>query len=320
MIAKWIAQALLNGQDHLILSTAKLAEWQSSGCRVSLGAPYGLHGQHMVRQVYQWKHALIQQLIAVEPHKWPVGQLDVASHGNRTTVVMPELECQAIENKGWRVPLVPSDQNHSLDSWLFDLNLSAEEFEALKPIAGRISKRMLLRCEITAYGENFRRTLLWNDGRLTLARLSGIENSQFETWFSHSEVYARLPPPNCEIVDTCEYQDARRAYVEKKAADEAEMKIDARRMPVLTIITQTGTFIREVDVMKLAESPDLFHMQFVSRLSTARNPEERQRNFDLILERDGLFRLRELIDAALREPPPHTESLAVLIKPPMASS
>lgn len=47
-------RVLLSGQDHLILSTAQLAEWQSNGRRVSLGTPYGLHGQHMVRQVYQW--------------------------------------------------------------------------------------------------------------------------------------------------------------------------------------------------------------------------------------------------------------------------
>ena len=31
MIAQWIARALMNGQDHLVLSKAELAHWHLQG-------------------------------------------------------------------------------------------------------------------------------------------------------------------------------------------------------------------------------------------------------------------------------------------------
>ena len=45
--------------------------------------------------------------------------------------------------------------------------------------------------------------------------------------------------------------------------------------------------------------PGSFHLQFSSQLTSARNPEEWQRSFGLILKREELEVLRDLIGAAL---------------------
>jgi hypothetical protein len=64
-------------------------------------------------------------------------------------------------------------------------------------------------------------------------------------------------------------------------------------------ITHAGDFVREVELLPIAAQPGSFHLQFSSQLSSARNPEEWQRNFGLVLQRDELETLRDLINAAL---------------------
>jgi hypothetical protein len=66
-----------------------------------------------------------------------------------------------------------------------------------------------------------------------------------------------------------------------------------------TTITKAGDFIRAVEVKTIAAVPGSYHVQFSSQLSSARNPEEWQNNFALILGEEDLVTLRDLLSAAL---------------------
>ena len=66
-----------------------------------------------------------------------------------------------------------------------------------------------------------------------------------------------------------------------------------------TIITNTGEFLREVQVEPIKAIPGNFLLQFNSQLATARNPDLWQRNFSLVLQRQELLTLRDAIDAVL---------------------
>ena len=65
------------------------------------------------------------------------------------------------------------------------------------------------------------------------------------------------------------------------------------------LITHAGDFVRQVELLPIAAQPGSFHLQFSSQLVSARNPEEWQRNFGLILKTSELEALRGLIAAAL---------------------
>ena len=65
------------------------------------------------------------------------------------------------------------------------------------------------------------------------------------------------------------------------------------------LITHAGDFVRQVELLPIAAQPGSFHLQFSSQLTSARNPEEWQRNFGLILKTNELEELRDLIATAL---------------------
>ena len=65
------------------------------------------------------------------------------------------------------------------------------------------------------------------------------------------------------------------------------------------IITTAGDFVRAVEVEAIEAVPGSFRVQFSSQLSSARNPEEWQNNFALILCEEDLETLRDLLSAAL---------------------
>ncbi len=69
------------------------------------------------------------------------------------------------------------------------------------------------------------------------------------------------------------------------------------------LLTNTGDFIREVEITPVRAIADTFHMEFRSRLLTAKNPLANQRNFSLSLDRDGLLELKALIERSLEELP-----------------
>lgn len=174
MIAKWIAQALMRGDDHLILSTEELAKWHTNGCRVSLGAPWRLHGNMAVAAQYIYVKGLESLLIATPVRDWPVDSYTASCAGFKRTIPLPDLEVEPAREGKWKVPLIPSNPNHCLDSWAFDVALNDDELQAVNPIAARLAKRMLIRCEIKGVNNTDGKDVLWNEGRITLAATGGF--------------------------------------------------------------------------------------------------------------------------------------------------
>ena len=66
-----------------------------------------------------------------------------------------------------------------------------------------------------------------------------------------------------------------------------------------TTITTAGDFVRAVEVVSIDAVPGSYRVQFSSQLSSARNPQEWQNNFALILSEEDLQTLRDVLSAAL---------------------
>ena len=66
-----------------------------------------------------------------------------------------------------------------------------------------------------------------------------------------------------------------------------------------TVITHAGEFVREVEIAPIPALAESFHVQFKSQLRSAKNPEEWQSKFSLILKRSELREWKELMDQAL---------------------
>jgi hypothetical protein len=65
------------------------------------------------------------------------------------------------------------------------------------------------------------------------------------------------------------------------------------------VLSQTGDFVRQVEVDAIEAQPGTYRLQFSSQLATARNPDEWQRNFVLILQKQELQAFGNLITSAL---------------------
>jgi hypothetical protein len=63
----------------------------------------------------------------------------------------------------------------------------------------------------------------------------------------------------------------------------------------------TGDFVREIEIRRLEALADTYHLEFRSRLATAKSPLELKRNFDLLLSRDELLQFKDLVAQALGE-------------------
>lgn len=66
-----------------------------------------------------------------------------------------------------------------------------------------------------------------------------------------------------------------------------------------TTITTAGDFVRAVEVQAIGAMPGSYRVQFCSQLCNARNPQEWQNNFALILREEDLKTLRDVLGAAL---------------------
>jgi hypothetical protein len=66
-----------------------------------------------------------------------------------------------------------------------------------------------------------------------------------------------------------------------------------------TTITTAGDFVQAVEVDAIDAVPGSYRVQFSSQLSSARNPDEWQNNFSLILSEANLQALRDVLSNAL---------------------
>jgi hypothetical protein len=64
-------------------------------------------------------------------------------------------------------------------------------------------------------------------------------------------------------------------------------------------ILKTGDFTREAEITRIDALEDCYHLEFLSILQTAKHPQLVQKNFGLILKRDDLQELSDLLCAAL---------------------
>ena len=284
MIAKWIAQALIRGDDHLILSVDELAKWQANGCRVSLNAPYSTNGPYIVRQVSQWNAELQSQLIAINPEEWPIGEVKLIAQNNTTTVVMPGLDFQALGDNKWRVPLIPSDPSHCLDSWAYDLDLSSDEFVALRPIAKELLGRCLLRCEIKSFSADYNDGQRWNNGRTALAEGVGVESIRMVAWFGLCTTRFGLPM----LVHEIDSDDCIEHWTQMVRA-QAELNYKNSVLKARRLIAKDEKYAYELQVRK-ADS-DVFHLQFFSSLLTSWPNCEGQLKLALNLNKEQLHNL-----------------------------
>ena len=65
------------------------------------------------------------------------------------------------------------------------------------------------------------------------------------------------------------------------------------------VITESTHFNREVEMAPIAAQPGSYRVQFSSQLRSARDPDQWLRNFDLILTKGELLRLKALLEAVL---------------------
>jgi hypothetical protein len=295
MIAKWIAQAMMRGEDHLKLSKEELAMWQANGCRVGFGAPYGMHGQYIVRQIFWWQEQLIKQLTETEPSSWPVGAITLEAHGNKRTVSMPEHDFQLGEEGMWIVPLLPKDIDHCLNAWAFDIALTDEESEAVAPFAFKLAKRMAVRCEIQGRQEAEGKDVLWNKGRLALADLAGLDYIRLHVWFDKAMRRSHTLPINSESIDSDD-------CVEIWKNEQSRLREISYRQETLNgprELKRDGDVVNEVQFRHPGGQRDLFEVRFTGSHSNTRPLENGVATFILNLSRSELTKLKEFIEQSL---------------------
>ena len=186
MIAKWIAGALLRGEDHLRLNKEDLVEWQLQGSRVSNGSPHNLWGQYARIHVGKIRLSLVQRLMETPTELWPTEPLSDWKSGG-PTVVLPPLEARLESDGIWLVPLLPTAEGHALDAWSFSLKLLPKEWDALKPMARELTGRCLLTSYTSTTAQITCEGVPWDPCRLKLAAQAGIRPSELRSFFKASE-------------------------------------------------------------------------------------------------------------------------------------
>ncbi|MBK7005539.1 MAG: PcfJ domain-containing protein [Burkholderiales bacterium] len=152
----------------------------------------------------------------------------------------------------------------------------------------------------------------WDGDELKLMQISGKANRAVSEVMAKRLSVLKIPkghfavnaiPATGQIVDrsdcTVVTEIAREIYCQHQA--KSLPKIQRKNFYMTATITNTGGYLREVEIAPVKAVANTFHMEFRSRLLSAKNPNESQRNFSLTLERDGLIELRELIDRTLTQ-------------------
>jgi hypothetical protein len=68
-------------------------------------------------------------------------------------------------------------------------------------------------------------------------------------------------------------------------------------------LSTIGDFVREVEIRPVAAMSATYHLEFSSRLASARNPLESMKNFDLQLTREELRAFSQMVLQALGDHP-----------------
>lgn len=79
----------------------------------------------------------------------------------------------------------------------------------------------------------------------------------------------------------------------------SNLPVEKKENHMTAFLTITGDFIREVEITPIHAIANTYHIEFKSRLLTAKNPKEYQKNFSLTVDGDGLLELKALIERSL---------------------
>lgn len=303
MIAKWIAQALINGQDHLLLDKEQLAQWHLNGAGFAFGCPWNTIGGPYARAAAgNVRLLLLAQLRMLKPSEWPTGMLMVKSlYGSRFQLRFPSLECEPVGEALWKVPLLARDPAHALDASKFDLYLTPAELQALQPLANTLCKHCLIRSETPILRDG----LPWGPQRVELALIGGHTEDDIARWFSLEGGHDVGPPRTVQELSSPSYQTEKAAYDLVVFNELKAQALKSRTFPPYgslplrtgAPILKAGPYVQELYVGKAGR--DSFHLVFLSTMANAKRPTERRKNFEINLQREELTKLKEVIDKAL---------------------
>jgi len=152
---------------------------------------------------------------------------------------------------------------------------------------------------------------VWSGEELKLVQISGKANRPVSDGMTKrlnvvhipgaSENFKKIPCQTQVLAqEECAVSEPIAAVMRNCSQARKLSLIHSEKSTMTATITNTGVYIREVEISPVQAIADTFHMEFRSRLLTAKNPKESQRNFSLMFEREGLLELKALIDRALQ--------------------
>lgn len=146
----------------------------------------------------------------------------------------------------------------------------------------------------------------WQGDRLDLVEVAGKANRPVSNALRSClrEVHIegaskRWKEPEFEPPVICRFPPMDEVPVATTERPESQEQTQKEEITMNALITNTGGFIREVEIQPVEAVENTFHIVFKSRLLSAKNPLEYRNNFQLSLDREGLVELKKLIDRSL---------------------
>lgn len=151
---------------------------------------------------------------------------------------------------------------------------------------------------------------IWSDDQLKLVQIAGKANRPVSMVMTKSlgklqikcaDEQVKAIPLEAPIICRREHMPAEEieAISDSNAQAESPIPVQKEVTTMTALLTNTGSFIREVNIKPVQAIADTFQVEFKSRLLTARNPLAYQKNFSLILDRSALLELKAIIERSL---------------------
>lgn len=309
MKAAWIAKAIAEGKQQLLLTKAELAEWHLGGGHVNFQTPWsGTVARYADGAIVETHRTLHAQLLAIDPAEWPEGRIPPESpFHNGFCHWLPRRDFELVGDNRWCVNLIAGHPSHALDAWEFDLPILADQLALLQPIAHEIALRSLVRCESKVHLKSLD-TPPWSPSRIELAKLGGYPEKSVLGWFAMAQLEG---PDTVADVVSAEYQveHGLLQLIEQQdrgSAKPVSLDLDPQLLPKAEPqycgmkLTTAGPYSLEVMLRQTLDGD--FHLAFLSTMDNSRNPSERRKNFETILSQTAVLKLKLLFDEAAGHP------------------
>jgi hypothetical protein len=151
----------------------------------------------------------------------------------------------------------------------------------------------------------------WSGDKLELAQITGTSNRPVSMALTKALEVLHVDGANDRfeslpqdvrsglLADNRPFDIARIVEARVRPEVTTNLTVEKRDLHMTALLTHTGDFVREAQITPVAAIANTFQIEFRSRLLTAKNPKETQRNFSMSLDRDGLLALKRLIDESL---------------------